>query len=106
LTREAFDLYFRHLKPGGTLAVHVSNRYLNLVPVVARAATAQGRDVLMVANEPDQRMGISRSTWLLVCEPGGLIDQEGVRPAGALLKSSNPHPLWTDDYSSLMPLLK
>jgi SAM-dependent methyltransferase len=106
LTREAFDLYFRHLKPGGTLAVHVSNRYLNLVPVVARAATAQGRDVLMVANEPDQRMGISRSTWLLVCEPGGLLDQEGVRPAGTLLKSSNPHPLWTDDYSSLLPLLK
>ena len=106
LTREAFDLYFRHLKPGGTLAVHVSNRYLNLVPVVARAATSLRRDVLMVANEPDQRMGISRSTWLLVCDQGGLLEQEGVRPAGTLLKSSNLRPLWTDDYSSLLPLLK
>ncbi len=37
LTREAFALYFRHLKPAGILAVHVSNRYLDLVPVVARA---------------------------------------------------------------------
>jgi SAM-dependent methyltransferase len=106
LTREAFDLYIRHLKPGGTLAVHVSNRYLNLIPVVTRAGTALRRDILMVVNEPDQRMGISRSTWLLVCVQGGLIEQEGVRPTGTLLKSSNPHPLWTDDYSSLLPLLK
>jgi SAM-dependent methyltransferase len=106
LTREAFDLYARHLKPGGTLAVHVSNRYLNLMPVVTRAAVAEGREVLMIANEPDQRMGISRSTWLLVCPRGGLIEQEGVRPTGTLLTSSNHTPLWTDDYSSLLPLLK
>jgi SAM-dependent methyltransferase len=106
LTREAFDLYARHLKPGGTLAIHISNRYLNLTPVVTRAAVAEGREVLMVANEPDQRMGISRSTWLLVCPKGGLLEREGVRPAGTLLTSSNHTPLWTDDYSSLLPLLK
>jgi SAM-dependent methyltransferase len=106
LTREAFDLYFRHLKPGGTLAVHVSNRYLNLQPVVTRAATPMGREVLMVANEPDQPKGISRATWVLVCDRGGLLEQEGVRPSGTLLKSSIPRPLWTDDYSSLLPLLK
>jgi spermidine synthase len=106
LTREAFDLYVRHLKHGGTLAVHVSNRYLNLQPVVTRAATAMGREVLMVANEPDQPKGVSRSTWILVCDRGGLLEQEGVRPTGTLLKSSIPRPLWTDDYSSLLPLLK
>lgn len=106
LTREAFDLYARHLKPGGTLAIHISNRYLNLTPVVTRAAVSMGREVLMIANEPDQRMGISRSTWLLVCPQHGLIEQEGVRPAGTLLSSSNHTPLWTDDYSSLLPLLK
>jgi SAM-dependent methyltransferase len=106
LTREAFDLYFHHLKPGGTLAVHVSNRYLNLQPVVTRAATAMGKEVLMVANDADQHMGISRSTWVLVCERGALIDQEGVRPTGTLLKSTVARPLWTDDYSSLLPLLK
>ena len=44
LTREAFALYFRHLKPSGILAVHVSNRYLDLVPVVSRNATRLGQD--------------------------------------------------------------
>ena len=106
LTRETFDLYARHLKPDGTLAIHISNRYLNLTPVVTRAAVAMGREVLMIANEPDQRMGISRATWLLICPLHGLIEQEGVRPAGTLVGSSNHTPLWTDDYSSLLPLLK
>jgi SAM-dependent methyltransferase len=106
LTREAFSLYLRHLKPGGTLAIHISNRYLNLLPVVTRAAVAMNHEVLMVTNEPEQRMGISRSTWLLVCAPNGLLELEGVRPAGSLLTSINHEPLWTDDYSSLLPLLK
>jgi len=106
LTQEAFELYFHHLSNNGTLAIHISNRYLNLRPVVARAAAAAGKDVLEIANEPDQRQGISRSTWILVCSPGGLIEREGVRPAGNLVHTSNPRPLWTDDYSSLLPLLK
>ena len=46
LTREAFALYFRHLKPTGILAVHVSNRYLDLVPVVSRNARDLGQSRL------------------------------------------------------------
>src|SRR5213078_3014628 len=40
ITREAFEIYFRHLKPGGILAVNITNRYLNLEPVMERAANA------------------------------------------------------------------
>ena len=43
LTREAFALYFRHLQPGGVLAVHVSNKHLDLEPVVAMAAESLGQ---------------------------------------------------------------
>ena len=42
MTREAFGVYRRHLRPGGLLLVHISNRYLDLKPVVAAAAT-EGR---------------------------------------------------------------
>ncbi len=45
LTREAFRIYWRHLKPDGVLAVHISNRYLNLAPVVMLAAKESGKPV-------------------------------------------------------------
>src|SRR5260370_30029976 len=48
LTKEAFGLYFRHLKDNGVLAVHVSNRYVDLEPVVARAAAALGKEAMVV----------------------------------------------------------
>ena len=40
LTRQAFEVYFRHLRPGGIVAVHVTNRYLDLAPVVDALAAA------------------------------------------------------------------
>ena len=51
LTREAFALYWRHLKPNGVLAVHVSNRYLELPPVVQIAAQRSGKSAWLVDNE-------------------------------------------------------
>ncbi|MBK6406875.1 MAG: fused MFS/spermidine synthase, partial [Holophagales bacterium] len=48
LTREAFALYQRHLAPGGVLAVHCSNRFLNLPPVVALAAKSRGLEARVV----------------------------------------------------------
>ena len=39
LTREAFEIYLRHMKPGGIIAVHISNRHLDLEPVVAGSRT-------------------------------------------------------------------
>src|SRR5439155_21237654 len=54
LTKEAVALYFRHLKPTGVLAVHVSNRYLDLEPVVQRAAAALGKEARVVDNDADE----------------------------------------------------
>src|SRR5262249_51887740 len=48
LTREAFELYFRHLKSSGVLAVHVSNKHLDLPPVVKLAAVAVGKEARLV----------------------------------------------------------
>ena len=42
LTREAFEIYQRHMKPDGIIAVHVSNRYLKLTPVVEKVAASLG----------------------------------------------------------------
>ena len=66
LTREAFRLYWRHLKADGVLAVHVSNKYLALAPIVALAAAEEGKQAEMVSyggNEVDEE---SSSDWVLV----------------------------------------
>jgi SAM-dependent methyltransferase len=106
LTREAFELYFRHLRPDGVLAVHISNQYLNLAPVVAGAATGLRKEAVMVKNEPDGARGISRATWVLVGNPQSFLAKAEIENAGMLLADTSPQIQWTDDYSSLLKVLK
>ena len=107
LTREAFALYFRHLKPSGILAVHVSNRYLDLVPVVARNAHDFGKASVDVDDEDEEEDYFSNSDWVLVTNDGSIFHD-------AAFKSSSVQPThlrpslrpWTDDYSNLFQILK
>ena len=55
MTREAFELYFRHLKPQGVLAIHVTNRLLDLPPVVEAEARSVGARAIDVTNAEDER---------------------------------------------------
>ena len=94
LTREAFELYRAHLKPEGRLCVHISNRYLDLRPVVESAAAALGwRALCMETDESDERT--SESTWMILSASG-----PGEEP------QKDTKRLWTDDYSNLFDCLK
>lgn len=106
LTREAFELYFRHLQADGVLAVHISNQYLNLAPVVAGAATWLSKEAVMVKNGPDRPQGISAATWILVGNPQHFLGKPEAEKAGTLLAATSPQIQWTDDYSSLFKILK
>ena len=67
LTRESFEIYWKHLAPDGILAVHVSNRYLDLRPVVRTLARATGRSATLISSyEVDSDPSISASDWVLV----------------------------------------
>jgi hypothetical protein len=107
LTREAFALYFRHLKPSGILAVHVSNRYLDLVPVVARNASDLGKKAIDVDWEDEEEDYLSTNDWVLVCgDPSvfkdGLFKSSSIKPA-QVRRDLRP---WTDDYSNLFQIVK
>jgi hypothetical protein len=106
LTREAFELYFRELKPDGVLAVHVSNNYLNLEPVVRSAAASLNKEAVLVSNSDDHPNGIYAATWILVGANSAFATKPQMEEAGRVLPSMNRGNLWTDDYSSLFPLLK
>lgn len=106
LTREAFVLYFHHLKADGVLAVHVSNQYLDLQPVVESAAASQNRAALVVHDAGDLSRGIYRSVWVLVGDAARLRRDESLFRAGSLVERPQSVALWTDDYSSLLKILK
>jgi len=106
LTRQAFELYFRHLKPDGILAVHISNKYLNLEPVVSAAATALAKEAVMVNNEDDHANGIYAATWILLGDYRAFTGGRRIEQAGTVLAPAGKKYLWTDDYSSLLRLLK
>ena len=52
ITREALGVYLQHVKPDGIVAFHVSNRFLDLIPVVARLAQEHGAHVVLVRDDP------------------------------------------------------
>ena len=106
LTQQAFELYFRQLKPNGVLAVHISNKYLDLEPVVGAAATALGKEAVRISNADDHAKGIYAATWILVGSRAGFAGQAQIEKAGTILAPGKAKDLWTDDYSSLLRILK
>ena len=105
LSRQAFQLYFRHLNPHGVLALHISNQYLNLAPVVTGAALGLGKEAVEVESKADRPQGVYRATWVLVGDRQGFLGREEIERAGELLTASSPQIQWTDDYSSLFKIL-
>ena len=104
LTREAFDLYWRHLKPDGVLALHVTNTFIDLAPVVAAAAEHGGRAARLVSAGPDDKAGISYSTWVLVTNRPGFFDAPALQ--GSRVETVTPGRAWTDGYSDLWQALR
>jgi hypothetical protein len=106
LTREALALYFHHLKPAGILALHVSNRYLDLIPVCARGAEWFGKQAMVVSDDPEEGY-LSSSTWVLLTSDGDwfktlVFKSADMEPA----KAPKGFRGWTDDYSNVFQILK
>lgn len=106
LTIEAFQLYFRHLKPNGVLAVHISNRYVYLDPVVAAATQELGKEAVLINNPDDHANGIFMSRWVLLANRGVLNGFPAIGNAGRPLIHGGREKVWTDSYSSLFAVLK
>ena len=105
LTKEAMDLYFRHLRPDGILAVHISNRYLDLQPVLGGEVRATGKIARVVDTEDDETQGVFGATWVLITSPASGLTGEALTNSEPL-ESKRTVRLWTDDYSNLFKILK
>ncbi len=107
LTIEAYATYRRHLKPEGVLAVHISNRYLDLEPIVAGAAARLGWTGIVVVDDGDDENYYSASTWVLVSPRARIFDNGNFQDASVDRLRANPKiRAWTDDYSNIIQILK
>ena len=106
LTREAMEAYRRQLAPGGVVAFHVSNSYLNLAPEIARLADAEGMQARVVESMDVPAEGAYRATWVLVSADAGFFERPGVAATAMPIRRQAGLRLWTDDYSSLLPVLR
>jgi hypothetical protein len=102
LTREAIESYFQHLRDSGILAIHITNRYLDLDPVVEALAAALGKQVLLIHNPPDPDRGVSEADWAILSDEA-LPDLAPYSHPPAT--SRKPRP-WTDDFSNLFGALR
>ena len=106
LTAQAVALYRSHLAPNGVLAFHISNQHVDLGPEIALLAQNAGMQARRVSSPANPDTGAFSSTWILVCaDPAFFLKPEVFNNSHA--PDQNPKArLWTDDYSSLLPLLR
>jgi hypothetical protein len=104
LTREALQLYRQKLAAGGLLAFHVTNRYLDLEPVLGNLSVSLGfKGRLFQISGEDRRLGWHSSTWVMLSDE---VEDLGELPRSKLwkaeLKTSPRIGVWTDDFSNLI----
>jgi hypothetical protein len=110
LTAECAEIYRKRLAPGGIIALHISNRALDLEPVtrgLARYLGWQARMVVVARDLLDEDRGESSSRWVLLTEKRETFTHSKIRDT-ILGWSTSKEPVitWTDDFASLWPILR
>ncbi len=106
LTLEAMTIYMRHMKPDGIIALHVSNRYVNLAPVVDRLAAANGLHQLVVVQSDMNFLELAPSEWILLSADPRVLEDPILQEKAKAPESWPEFATWTDDYNNLFQLLR
>ncbi|KQU86706.1 hypothetical protein ASC78_03800 [Variovorax sp. Root318D1] len=106
LTAEAMDVYMRHTKPQGIVAFHVTNRYLELAPVVARIAELKGLHAMLVSDDAEASKWLNPTDWVLVARDPAVLAREPLRGAASPIETPADARPWSDDFNNLLGVLK
>jgi len=106
LTREALELYLSRLKPGGVIALHISNAFLRLEPVVSAVVASTGLHGLTKLDDEipaaDAARGRYQTHWVAITATGERLTTLAAQPGWRPLRSEARIRAWTDDYSNLL----
>jgi spermidine synthase len=108
LAAEAYPTYLRHLKPDGVIAINITNRYLDLAPVVAEAAAANGFTGIVVDDDGNDENYYSPSSWILLSRAPAIFNHVNFQDRWSVsdLKRKPGFRVWTDDYSNIVQILQ
>jgi SAM-dependent methyltransferase len=104
ITSEAVAEYLRHMKPDGVIAFHVSNRFLDLKPVLLSIAERQGL-AFAYLHEPGDEGGTT-SDWVLLTRHPPFLALPSIAEITEPVAPEPGFRPWTDDYSSLLAVLR
>jgi hypothetical protein len=104
LTLESIQVYLEHLDEDGILALHVTNRYVDLLPIVARLSEAVSMTAIYIENYATASRFVDSTDWVLLTRNRTFLENAAV----SVDRESMPAPgaLWTDDFSSLFGALQ
>ena len=105
LTREAGELYRKHLNPNGALAFHVSNDFLDLAPVVQKLAQDLGFQSVLVRSRSGDDLVLA-ADWVLVTNNPNILNNAAVKLRSSPINQISGLRLWTDSYSNLLQIIK
>ncbi len=105
LSSECGEIYRKQLRPGGILAIHISNRFLDLNPVVRGLADHLGWNAFRIENDEDDTLAVYSSTWILLTESSDIAESPEIQSSHSPWSESDLKFLWTDSYSGLWRVL-
>ena len=106
LTRDAVAMYLQHLTPAGVLIANVSNRHLDLRPVLRDHAAHFGLHIAEITSKADRRAGLARARWIVLARSPALRDWIEAKGELDRVPDPNDRRTWTDDHAPLLPLLR
>jgi hypothetical protein len=108
LTDEAFGVYLHALSPTGVLLIHISNRYIELEPVLSAVARHRGLTARLRDDNPYDRTLLTPSSWVVLTrDPNQLKSLAAARPDAPWTQLMPPAPhVWTDDHASILPYIR
>lgn len=106
LTQQAFEIYLQRLQTDGIIALHVTNRHLDLLPVVRQLAETHQLGGIVIENDGDNQRHYT-STWVLLSRDESLFQLSTISDRGYAIEDIRAQVhLWTDDYNNLFQILK
>jgi SAM-dependent methyltransferase len=105
ITREAMAVYLRHVKPGGVIAFHVTNRFLRLAPVVKRIADEYRLHTALIADDAEGS-DLASTDWVLVTRDASLLERPDIAEYTNPIAEIRDLKVWTDDFNNLFQILK
>ena len=110
LTRQAMEIYLRHLKPGGVLAFQATNRFINIAPIVASLAAEFGLAAVLVTDFPENEEGpnywTASTDQVLVTTNRKLLEADPIHSVATEIPVPPRFRVWTDDFNNLLRVLK